>query len=54
MNSGKYIFSQLTEFLPRRVFDGIVEKHNGNKKVRSFPRCRAIVSRGNIILRERI
>ena len=36
MNSGKYIFSQLTEFLPRRVFDGIVEKYDGNKKVRSF------------------
>jgi hypothetical protein len=36
MNSGKYIFSQLTEFLPRRIFDGIVEKYNGNNKVRSF------------------
>ena len=36
MNSGKYIFSQLTEFLPRRVFDGIVENYDGNKKVRSF------------------
>lgn len=36
MNQGKYIFSQLTEFLPRRVFDRIVEKYNGNKKVRSF------------------
>jgi hypothetical protein len=36
MNSGKYIFSRLTEFPPRRVFDGIVEKYGGNKKVRSF------------------
>lgn len=36
MNSGKYLFSQLTDFLPRRVFDGIVEKYDGNKKVRSF------------------
>ena len=36
MNQGKYIFAQLTDFLPRRVFDGIVEKHHGNKYVRSF------------------
>ena len=36
MNQGKYIFSQLTEFLPRRIFDGIVKSHEGNKYVRSF------------------
>lgn len=36
MNQGKYIFAQLTEFLPRRVFDRIVKKHNGNKHVRTF------------------
>ena len=36
MNQGKYIFAQLTEFLPRRVFDCIVNNHNGNKYVRSF------------------
>ncbi|WP_211206187.1 DUF4372 domain-containing protein [Galbibacter orientalis] len=36
MNQGKYIFAQLTEFLPRRVFDRIVKKHDGNKYVRSF------------------
>ncbi len=36
MNQGKYIFAQLTEFLPRRVFDRIVSKHEGNKYVRSF------------------
>jgi len=36
MNQGKYIFSQLTEFLPRRIFDGIVKNHEGNKYVRSF------------------
>ena len=36
MNQGKYIFAQLTEFLPRRVFDRIVKNHNGNKYVRSF------------------
>jgi hypothetical protein len=33
MNQGKYIFAQLTEFLPRRVFDGIVDKYEGNKRV---------------------
>jgi hypothetical protein len=31
MNQGKYVFAQLTEFLPRRKFDGIVEKYQGNK-----------------------
>jgi len=36
MNQGKYIFAQLTDFLPRRVFDRIVDKFEGNKRVRSF------------------
>jgi len=36
MNQGKYIFAQLTDFLPRRVFDRIVDKHDGNKYVKSF------------------
>ena len=27
MNQGKYIFAQLTDFLPRRVFDRLVEKY---------------------------
>ena len=36
MNQGKYIFGQLTNFLPRRVFDRIVENHQGNKYVRAF------------------
>ncbi len=36
MNQGKYVFAQITEFLPRRVFDRIVKAHNGNKYVRSF------------------
>jgi len=36
MNQGKYVFAQITEFLPRRVFDRIVEKYNGNKHIRSF------------------
>lgn len=36
MNQGKYIFAQLTDFLPRRVFDTIVTKYDGNKKIRTF------------------
>jgi hypothetical protein len=36
MNQGKYIFSQLTDFLPKRIFDGIVAKHNGDKHIRHF------------------
>jgi hypothetical protein len=39
MNQGKYIFAQPTDFLPRRVFNHIVKKHEGNKSVRSFT-CR--------------
>ena len=38
MNSGKYVYSQLIEFLPQRVFDGFVVKYSGNKHVRHF-RC---------------
>ena len=36
MNQGKYVFAQLTEFLPRRVFDRIVKSHGGNRYVKSF------------------
>jgi hypothetical protein len=36
MNHGKYVFSQLVEFLPQRVFDRFVTKYDGNKKVRHF------------------
>jgi len=36
MNQDRYIFAQLTDFLPRRVFDRIVENHQGNKYVRHF------------------
>ena len=31
MNTGKYVFSQLIEFLPKRIFDGIVKRHSGDK-----------------------
>lgn len=36
MNQGKYVFTQLTEFLPKRVFDCIVTRYSGDKKVRHF------------------
>lgn len=36
MNQGKYVFAQLTELLPQRVFDRMVSKHDGNKYVRHF------------------
>jgi hypothetical protein len=36
MNQGKYIYSQLTVFLPQRVFDRLVYKYDGNKHVRHF------------------
>lgn len=36
MNQGKYVFAQITEFLPRRVFDRMVQKYNGNKHIRTF------------------
>ena len=36
MNQGKYIFNQLTDFLPQRVLDRLVEKYDGNKYVKFF------------------
>ncbi|MCH4147039.1 MAG: IS4 family transposase [Prevotella sp.] len=36
MNTGKYIFAQLIEFFPQRIFDGIVMKYEGNKYVKHF------------------
>ena len=36
MNKGKYVFAQLAEFLPQRVFDNLVMKFSGNKHVRHF------------------
>jgi hypothetical protein len=38
MNNGKFVFSQLVEFLPKRVFDWIVMKYQGDKYIKSF-RC---------------
>ncbi len=31
MNTGKYVFRQMTDFLPKRVFDGIVKRLEGDK-----------------------
>lgn len=36
MNQGKYVFTQITEFLPKRVFDCIVARYSGNKNIRFF------------------
>jgi len=36
MNTGKYIFAQMVEFLPQRVFDGFEIKYAGNKYVKLF------------------
>lgn len=36
MNSGKYVFSQLVAFLPKRVFDMIVKRYDRDKWVKTF------------------
>jgi len=36
MNRGKYVFSQLVEFLPKRAFDCIVMNYQGDKYIKSF------------------
>ncbi len=36
MNNGKYVFSQIVAFLPKRAFDMIVQKYNGDKWVKTF------------------
>lgn len=36
MNQGKYVFAQITEFLPKRVFDCIVGQYSGDKHIRFF------------------
>jgi len=36
MNQGKYVFTQITDFLPKRVFDCIVTRYSGDKNVRHF------------------
>jgi len=36
MNQGKYVFSQLVEFLDHHKFEGLVTRYNGNKGIRGF------------------
>ena len=36
MNDGKYVFAQLTSFLPQRIFDKFVSRYSGNKYVKHF------------------
>ncbi|TSA30199.1 MAG: IS4 family transposase, partial [Ignavibacteriales bacterium] len=36
MNQGKYVFAQIVEFLPQRIFDRMVEEYDGNKYVKHF------------------
>jgi hypothetical protein len=36
MNQGKYVFAQIVEFLPQRIFYRFVEKYDGNKYVKHF------------------
>src|SRR3972149_11753198 len=39
MNSGKTVFSQIMEFLPKYQFDSIVNKYKGDYRIRRFS-CR--------------
>ena len=36
MNPSKYVFAQLTDFLPKRIFDTIARKYQGDKYVKHF------------------
>ena len=36
MNQGKYVFAQLVEFLPARIFDKHVAQYDGNKWIKHF------------------
>jgi len=36
MNLGKYVFAQITDFLPKWIFEDIVKKYEGNKNIRHF------------------
>ena len=36
MNRGKFVFSQLIDFLPKEKFDWLVKKYQGNKYVKKF------------------
>lgn len=36
MNEGKYIFTQVTQLIPRQIFQRLVKKYNGDYRVRDF------------------
>ena len=36
MNQGKYVFAQIVSFLPQRAFDNLVNRYNGDYRVRHF------------------
>lgn len=36
MNEGKYVFTQVTSFIPRQIFQRLVKKYNGDYRVREF------------------
>ena len=36
MNTGKYIFTQLVEFMDRNSFNYLVKKYDGDKYVKSY------------------
>jgi len=39
MYQGKFVFSQISEFIPRHEFDKFVERYNGNQRIRQLS-CR--------------
>ena len=36
MNQGRYVFMQLVDFLPRKNFEWLVKKYEGNKYIKRF------------------
>ena len=36
MNTGKYVFTQLVEFMDRNSFNYLVKKYDGDKYVKSY------------------
>ena len=36
MNQGRYVFMQLVDFLPRKNFEWLVKKYEGNKHIKRF------------------
>jgi hypothetical protein len=39
MNQGKYVFAQITDFIPRYEFDNCIKTYKGNRKIRNLT-CR--------------